>query len=446
MIQTNLPENWQTRWEESGFSEPSLIQTAVFEPLQLGKDVVGISPTGSGKTLAYLLPTLLQVEPGKGNQLLILISSQELGIQVAEVARVWGKDLGLKVQSLIGGANVKRQIEKLKERPEVLVGTPGRVLELMKQKKVKTKPIKTVILDEADQLLQKGTIEFVDQILRSLPEETHYSFFSATADVALPAIRKIVQSDLEVIDVTDLNPKNEQVNHYYLNYSKRQTVEGLRRFAHLKDFQGFVFFNQLADLGSAEEKLRYNQIPVASLASDQSKEMRKTALNLFREKKVRQLLTTDLASRGLDVAKVPYVINAEVPLTKESYLHRAGRIGRMGAPGTIVTLIQDSTLRDLKRIARDLDITITETFIYGGELVDALPEKQRLESKERKSSKKSQENKEKTPQKEPIPIKDSQSRERLVNEILEEKKRKKKKKKTVNQKNKGARKKPSSSL
>ena len=259
MIQENLPAVWQTRWAENHFLAPSLIQTAVFEPLQSGKDVVGISPTGSGKTLAYLLPTLLKVIPGQGNQLLILVSSQELGIQVAEVARVWGKDLGLKVQSLIGGANVNRQIEKLKEKPEVLVGTPGRVNELMKQKKVKTQQMKAVILDEADQLLQQGTIEFVDQILRTLPQETHYAFFSATADVALPAIRQIVQTDLEVIDVTDLNPENERVNHYYLNYSKRQVVEALRRFAHLKDFQGFVFFNQLSELGSSEEKLLYNQ-------------------------------------------------------------------------------------------------------------------------------------------------------------------------------------------
>lgn len=444
MIQHNLPESWQTRWEENGFSEPSLIQSAVFEPLQSEKNVVGISPTGSGKTLAYLLPTLLKVEPGQGNQLLILISSQELGIQVAEVARVWGKDLGLKVQSLIGGANVKRQIEKLKDKPEILVGTPGRVLELMKQKKVKAQQIRTVILDEADQLLQKGTVEFVDQILRSLPEETHYAFFSATADVALPAIRQIVQTDLEVIDVTDLNPKNEQVNHYYLNYSKRQVVEGLRRFAHLKDFQGFIFFNQLADLGSAEEKLLYNQIPVASLASDQSKEARKNALNRFRDKTVRQLLTTDLASRGLDVAKVPFVINVEVPLTKESYLHRAGRIGRMGAPGTIVTIVQDSTLRDLKRMARDLDITVTETFIYGGELVAELPEKQRLESKERQVSKRPQENKGQARKKESVKM--VQEKVHPVMERLEEKKRKKKKKKTVKQKNKGARKKTSTSL
>lgn len=434
MIQENLPEKWLTRWEESGFSEPSMIQTTVFEPLQTGKDVVGISPTGSGKTLAYLLPTLLEVKPGEGNQLLILTSSQELGIQVAEVARIWGSDLGLKVQSLIGGANVNRQIERLKNKPEVLVGTPGRVLELIKQRKVKSQQIKSIVLDEADQLLQKGTIEFVDQILRVLPEGTQHSFFSATADVALPAIRQIIQSDLEVIDVTDLNPKNEQVHHYYLNYSKRQVVDGLRRLSHLKDFQGFVFFNQLSDLGNAEEKLLYNHVPVASLASDQSKEIRKTALDHFREKKIRQLLTTDLASRGLDIEKIPYVINVEVPLTKESYLHRAGRIGRMGAPGTIVTIIQDHTLRDLKRMARDLDVSLQEIFLHGGELVTELPEKQRVERKTAPVVK----------EKKVLPEeKNKEISASLSTEVVEKQKKKKKKVRTANKKNKGARKKVS---
>lgn len=422
MIQSNMPEKWQTRWTESGFSEPSLIQEKVFEPLQAKETVVGISPTGSGKTLAYLLPSLLQVTAGEGNQLLILTSSQELGIQVTDVARVWAKDLGLKVQPLIGGANTKRQIEKLKEKPEVIVGTPGRVLEMIKQKKVKAHLLKSVILDEADQLLQAGAIAFVQGILRFTQEDVQYSFFSATADVALPAIESIVTKELTVIDVTDLNPKNTGVNHYYLNVSKRQIVDTLRRLSHLADFQGFVFFNQLSDLGSAEEKLHFNQVPVASLASDQSKEIRKMALDRFREKKIRQLLTTDLASRGLDVEKVPYVINVEVPMTKESYLHRGGRIGRMGAEGTIVTIVQDHTVRDLKRMTKEMDIELTEVYLHGGKLTLELPEKmERPERKEKKTER-------------PITKVDKKETKRP-----EMKKKKGKKKK--DQKNKGARKK-----
>lgn len=421
MIQSKLPEVWQTRWQESGFLEPSLIQEKVFEPLQGQVNLVGISPTGSGKTLAYLLPTLLQVKPGAGNQLLILASSQELGIQVTDVARLWAKDLGLKVQPLIGGANSKRQIEKLKEKPEVIVGTPGRVLEMIKQKKLKAHLLERIILDEADQLLQPGAIEFVQGILKNTQEKAQYAFFSATADVALPAIEKIVTKEFTIIDVTDLNPKNEGVKHYFLNVSKRQVVDTLRRLSHMTDFQGFVFFNQLSELGNAEEKLLYNHVPVASLASDQSKEVRKMALERFKEKAVRQLLTTDLASRGLDIEKVPYVINVEVPMTKESYLHRGGRIGRMGATGTIVTLVQDHTVRDLKRMTKELDISVSEVFLHGGELTLEKPIKEEYKEKKTVSA-----------------VKKIEKRSKTINHPENKKKKIKKKK---DQKNKGARKK-----
>ena len=189
----------------------------------------------------------------------------------------------------------------------------------------------------------------------------------------------------------------------------------------MKDFQAFVFFNQLSELGNAEEKLLYNHVPVASLASDQSKEVRKKALERFKEKVIRQLLTTDLASRGLDIEQVPYVINVEVPMTKESYLHRGGRIGRMGATGTIVTLVQDHTVRDLKRMTKELDILVSEVFLHGGELTLEKPIKE--EYKEKKTD---------------AAVKKIEKRSKTINHPENKKKKTKKKK---DQKNKGARKK-----
>ncbi|GMA45767.1 hypothetical protein GCM10025854_11120 [Tetragenococcus muriaticus] len=130
-----LPEKWQQRAKEEGFSQATLIQEQVFSQLNQGESLVGVAPTGTGKTLAYLWPTLLNVQPKKGNQLLVLVPSQELGVQVTNVAKAWTGNLGLQVQSLIGGANKKRQMEKLKAKPEVLVGTPGRLVELIQEKK-----------------------------------------------------------------------------------------------------------------------------------------------------------------------------------------------------------------------------------------------------------------------------------------------------------------------
>ncbi|MDN6664098.1 MAG: DEAD/DEAH box helicase [Tetragenococcus koreensis] len=377
-----LPEIWQQRIKTEGFEQATLIQKKVFSALYQGENLVGIAPTGTGKTLAYLLPTLLNVEPKQGNQLLIVTPSQELGVQVANVARNWASDLGLQVQTLIGGANKKRQIEKLKTKPEVLVGTPGRLVELIKEKKVKAAHIQTVILDEADQLLQEGALGFMQSILKSIPQTSQYAFFSATGTKALPAIKQLFQDELPVIDVTKEEDSNRQVVHYYLVYPSRRTVEALRRMGNITDFQGLVFFNEVQDLGSAAEKLQYHQLPVASLASDQPKMMRKQALENFRQKKLVELLTTDVASRGLDIADLFYVINAEVPTSQESYLHRSGRIGRMGKSGAVITIVQENTFPELKKITKSLDLPLQEIYLYEGHLTTENPEKQTTKTKQ----------------------------------------------------------------
>ncbi|GAA3020839.1 DEAD/DEAH box helicase [Tetragenococcus solitarius] len=396
-----LPEVWQQRIISEGFEQASLIQEKVFSDLYQGKSLVGIAPTGTGKTLAYLWPTLLKVKPKQGNQLLIVTPSQELGIQVANVARPWAADLDLHVQALIGGANKKRQLEKLKAKPEILIGTPGRLVELMKEKKLKAAHIQMVILDEVDQLLQKEAVGFMESILKSVPKTSQYAFFSATGEKALPAIKRFVQSDLPVFDVTKEEDSHKKVTHYYLVYPARKRVDALRRMGNLPDFQGLVFFNEVQDLGSAEEKLQYHHLPVASLASDQSKIMRKQALENFRQQQLVELLTTDVASRGLDIADLYYVINAEVPNTAESYLHRAGRIGRMGKSGAVVTIVQEHTLPQLKKITNRLKLSLQEIYLYEGTLTTENPEEQpkttptktKKKSKKPKKSKKKPKNK-----------------------------------------------------
>lgn len=363
-----LPAVWQNNWQQAGFSEPSLIQKKVYQLLKNGETIVGVSPTGSGKTLAYLLPLMEKIEAGSGQQLLILASSQELTVQVAEVARQWGQAVDLKTQSIIGGANINRQIEKLKNKPEILIGTPGRVLELIKAKKIKAHQLRCVVLDEVDQLLQKGAFELTQAILKYLSKNTQLAFFSATADAALSEIEKLTTQPYSVINVTKEDTSKGIIHHYYLNYPKRKLVDALRRLAHLENFRGLVFFNQLAELGAAEEKLLFHNVPVASLASDQSKLLRRGALDLFKTGSISELLTTDVASRGLDIQQLEFVVNTEVPSTKESYLHRAGRVGRMGQPGTVITIVQEHTLKDLKKITTDPQIVLQEVFLHGGQL------------------------------------------------------------------------------
>ena len=370
---TTWPDAWQKLWQEAGFSAPSLIQDTVYEPLAQGQSLIGVSPTGSGKTLAYLLPLLGKVKPKEGNQLLILTSSQELAMQVTEVARLWGQAIGLAVQPLIGGANTKRQVEKLKAKPEVLVGTPGRVLELIKAKKIKSQQIDMLVLDEVDQLLKEGQLGLAAKINQTLTKQAQRCFFSATANEVIKEIQPLVDGTPLLVDVTADDQSKGMIHHYYLVYPQRKIVDALRRLAHLPDFRGLVFFNELSAMGNAEEKLLYHGLPVATLASDQNKLARRGALESFRQGKIRQLLTTDVAARGLDIYELPYVINTEVTLDKESYLHRAGRVGRMGKEGTVVTILQEHAVKDLKKIAKQLEISLQEVYLHGGALHTEAP-------------------------------------------------------------------------
>jgi superfamily II DNA/RNA helicase len=421
-----FPPAWQKFWTENGFKEPSLIQKAVFEQLQQKESLVGISPTGSGKTLAYLLPLLLNIEKGEASKLLVLTSSQELAVQVADVARKWAKEVGLSVQAIVGGGNVKRQVEGLKKKPEILVGTPGRVLELMKSRKLKAHQIQTIVLDEADQLFDGSSVTLIEQILKQAPVDYQLAFFSATADRSIEEIQKVTNQHYPVIDVTESDESRKQLRHFYLQVPARKKEEYLRRLAQVEGFQSLVFFNQLSELGAAEEKLSYRGISVGSLASDQNKLVRQAALTNFREGKITELLTTDVAARGLDIDALRYVVNAEVPLSPESYLHRSGRTGRMGNEGSVITFVQDHTFKDLKRIARDAKISLEEIFIYGGELLTELPEKEPMKNG-LPAQKKPTPSKPKAPQNTPADA--------------EKPKPKKHKKKRKNEKNKGARRK-----
>lgn len=373
----------QKNWEDAGFQKAALIQEKVYQAIVDGKNLVGIAPTGSGKTLAYLLPLINQLKSGTPSQILVLTSSQELAMQVVEVARKWLSGSGMKVQPLIGGANVKRQQEALKKKPELLIGTPGRVLELITSKKIKAPAIKTLVFDEVDQLVQGQSLQLIQKILKASDNDAQRLYFSATADTVLNELNKF-ESDLLVIDVSKEDESQGEVQHFYLETSDRKKVDQLRRLLNLPAFWGMIFFNQLTDMGSAEEKLLFHHLPVASLASDQSKISRKNAIDQFKKHQALGLLTTDLASRGLDIEALPFVINVDVPMTEESYLHRAGRVGRMGNSGVVISLVTPQEKSDLSKIAKKLDLALSPIYLFGGELLTEEPVKQSEPKKKKK--------------------------------------------------------------
>ncbi|QIL45676.1 DEAD/DEAH box helicase [Vagococcus coleopterorum] len=364
-----LPTEWQANWDKMGYDEASLIQKELFAPLQAGESMVGVSPTGSGKTLAYLWPLLTKIKSGEGNQLLILLPSQELAVQVANVTKEWAGLIGLKSESLIGGANVKRQVEKLKNKPEILVGTPGRIWELIKIKKVKAHLLNTLVLDEVDQLVEVSELNATNHIMKAVDKQIQLVAVSATAVDIDQKLSQLGKSDLKILDVTNEDQSAGEVTHGFFRVQPRKRVELLRKLSNVDGFKGIIFFNEVQEMGFVADKLAFNGVPNVTLASDQNKMERKMALSAFAENKVNLLLTTDLGARGLDFDALPYVIHYDVPYRLENYVHRSGRTGRMGQDGMVLSMVSDFELVELKKLVRQKDWDVTEMIAHSQKIL-----------------------------------------------------------------------------
>ena len=358
-MKEQFPQSWKDQLETLGFDTFTDIQEQIFAPIYEGGNVLGISPTGTGKTLAYLFPSLLKVKPKKAQQLLILAPNTELAGQIFDVTKQWAEPLGLQTQLFLSGSSQKRQIERLKKGPEILVGTPGRIFELIKLKKIKMMNVDTIILDEFDQLLSDSQYHFVDKISHYAPRDHQYVYMSATAKVDPDQLE---ENTLRIaVDGVSL----DNIQHFYMQVDKRDKVELLRKLAHVEDFRGLVFFNSLSDLGSAEEKLQYRDIDAVSLASDVNVKYRKVILERFKDHQLTLLLATDLVARGIDIEHLECVINYDLPRDVETYTHRAGRTGRMGRDGYVVTFINHpEELKALKKYASVREIVLKNSQLF----------------------------------------------------------------------------------
>lgn len=344
---SQFPQVWREQLANLKFSELTAIQKQIFEPISQGDNVLGVSPTGTGKTLAYLFPTLLNVTPKKSQQLLILAPNTELAGQIFEVTKTWAEPLNLTAQLFISGSSQKRQIERLKKGPEILIGTPGRVFELVKLKKIKMMNVDTIVLDEFDELLGDSQYHFVENIINHVPRDHQMVYMSATNKVDADALAE----NTLTIDLSD--QKLEQIAHYYITVDKRDRLELLRKFSNIPEFRGLVFFNSLSDLGATEERLQFNRVSAVSLASDINVKFRKVILEKFKNHDISLLLATDLVARGIDIENLEYVINFDLARDKEVYTHRAGRTGRMGKAGVVITFItHKEELKKLKKYAQ----------------------------------------------------------------------------------------------
>lgn len=364
-------EQFQTHFEERNFKQLTAIQEAVQKPLEEDKTVFGIAPTGSGKTLAFTWPLLPKVMKGQGTQILVLEPSQELALQTTRVMREWAALLGLKVHSATGGANLRRQTERLKkERPEVVVGTPGRILHLLDTRDLKLNNLATLVIDEADDLLRDDTQAVVEDIERATPLDTQLAFFSATQSTTLEQLDVLFGRDLVKIDVRAQDHSRGPVKHgLVVARTMSDKAVMLERLSQTKNFRALVFFTSIKTLHYTASRLRHDGISSATLGGRQRQTERETVMRQFRKHQVKLLLTTDVAARGLDIPKLPAVVNFELPNAADGYVHRTGRTGRQGEPGLVVNLGDDHDFRDLKKLLADTDYQLEPMTIDKRQLV-----------------------------------------------------------------------------
>ena len=331
------------------FEQPTPIQNAVWQRLIDGDSIFGLAPTGTGKTLAFVLPMLSQVDANlKRTQVLILAPSQELAMQTTQVAREWGALVGVSVASLIGGANGRRQAEKLKkDKPQIVVGTLGRVLTMLEGGVLKLDNIKAVIFDEADAMLTEERHASLEALADQLPTNLQLGLFSATSGADLQYVNTVFNQKVHPISVGTDAPAN--IKHEFQYVDQRAKEKILIQLARHNQ-QALVFFNTISALVSMQATLRHAHVSVMSIGSNDKRQVQRAdALRLFKKGEVALLLVTDVAARGLDIDNLPLVVNAQLPERLKTYVHRTGRTGRMGKNGRVLNLGNDHDIRNLKR-------------------------------------------------------------------------------------------------
>lgn len=364
-----LPGRFVQNLREAGIEEPTPVQQEAIPVILSGKDVIAQSQTGTGKTLAYLLPVMARLEEEKrAVQAVILVPTRELGMQIVQEAEKLAAGTGLRVQQLIGGASVSRQVEKLKLHPQLVVGTPGRVLELITKRKLSLHNVKRIVVDEVDQVFDLGSKNEVDKILSGALRDRQILFFSATITAGIRSLAKKWMQEPAELAIKPEEKTASTLEHLYLVGDERDKINLLRRIVrHYNPKMAIVFIGDTEDIAEVAAKIRYAGLSIEALYGDSSKQERARVMSGFRDGKFQLLLATDVAARGLDFPGVTHVINFNLPIDAEHYVHRAGRTGRMGRTGTVLSLLTSRERFILDKYAKALGVTFEERKLYGGE-------------------------------------------------------------------------------
>lgn len=361
--------------KKEGIKEPTDIQIEVV-PLALeNKDIIGQSQTGSGKTLAYLLPIFQKIDNTKREmQIIILAPTHELVMQIDKEIKLLSKNSGIPITSaaIIGEVNIKRQIEKLKEKPHIIVGSAGRIFELIKMKKISAHTIKTIVIDEGDRLLDQNNLSVVKDVIKTTLRDRQLMVFSATVNESTLNTARGLMKDAAVIKIEDDLKVNPDINHMYFACEQRDKIEILRKLvASIQPEKAIVFINKSEETQLTTLKLQYHHIKAYGIFGTASKEERKKAMEGFRNGKIQLLVASDVAARGLDVKGVTHIFNLDLPQDSKEYLHRVGRTGRAGESGTAISIVTEKETSFIRRYEKDFNIKIEAKEIYKGKIFDA---------------------------------------------------------------------------
>jgi len=353
----------QSAIEDLGFVYPTPVQEKVIPFLMESRqDLVALAQTGTGKTAAFGLPIIQQLDTQKKSvQTLILSPTRELAMQIASDLQNFAKNLGfINIAVVYGGADIVKQMREIERGAQIVVGTPGRTLDLIKRGKLKVNEIRWVVLDEADEMLSMGFKDDLDAILETSPKEKQTLLFSATMPKEIVAISKKYMSNIEEISVGKRNTGADNVEHHYYVVHAKDRYIALKRVADINpNIYGIIFCRTRAETKEVADKLMQDGYSADALHGDLSQSQRDFVMSRFRGKHLQMLVATDVAARGLDVNDLTHVINYNLPDDPEVYVHRSGRTGRAGKNGISVTLIH---LREKGKL-REVERTVNKSFI-----------------------------------------------------------------------------------
>lgn len=374
--------------EESGYVNPTPIQEKAFSPIRSGKDIIGIAQTGTGKTFAYLIPLLMKLHYAQGNmpRALIIVPTRELVLQICETIEILTPYMDIRYEGVYGGTNIRTQQDRLAEGMDLLVATPGRFMDIYMNGIIRTKNIKTVVIDEADKLMDLGFMPQLTSILDVLPEKHQNMLFSATFSETVAKLSEDFLFNPIRIEVAPQATPVDHINQIRYDLPNILTKINLLKLL-LKDKEKFkkvmVFTetkknadricNRLADFWKDE---------LSVIHSNKAQNTRLNALKAFREGKSRIMISSDVAARGIDIENVSHVINFDIPSLPEEYVHRIGRTGRAGKSGTAISFVGEKEIERIEEIEKLINQTIdTDLLPEDLEISDILLDEEKIQTR-----------------------------------------------------------------